>query len=826
MNPDRWNKIQTLFKEIINLDFSTRATRLLELRDLDPEMHKELMSLLAADADTTSILDGTVTEALDLNAFLSMEGTQIGQFELVELIGFGGMGSVYCAKRIKGGFEQEVALKLIKQGIDSEPILHRFRSERSILARLEHPNIARLVDGGITEDDRPWFAMEFVHGEPITSFTAREKLSVNQCLKLFEHITSAVQYAHRNLIIHRDLKPENIFVSGDASSPTIKLLDFGIAQIVDDIENQLTGSSGLTMAYASPEQKRGEPTTTLTDIYSLGVVLYQLLAGEHPNPEYRREEQEVRPVDPELESICRKAMEEKPEDRYETVADMSNDINNWKNDEPVDSYSEKGLYIFRKFMKRNQTPVSIAAIGIFAVILLTFYYTDQLQQEKEIAEQEARRAERIASVLGSSLGSIDPRKTSATELSAKKLLDNSLNYIGNELEGDPATQASLYGTLAGVYSSLAFFNEADSLSQLRYDHFIAAADTDNVEYLYVLTQRSDILMSLGKFDEAGTFISKAVSIADQHLDDNSLNYADILLSYNNYLYEVADFTEADSVLKIIKPIFEANRETRETDYQDVVFFLGTNYRKLGIYDSAEVYLMEALRLSEETFEAPNEMIASNLNHVSSLYQNMGEPERALPFAIASYEQRRQIFGEDHISTIASQANTARTYSAVGDYEKSAEQYEQVVEKFRRLYGEENFNLAGLTQSLGNVYSRMGNFEEAEKNMRKSLELSEKLLPPEDFRQSYPIQGMADMYRKQGRFDEALPYAERALENRELTLEENNALLAQSRLTVGVCLWNLGRQDEAREHLQKARALYDTDPELYASQLEIIEELGI
>ena len=826
MNPERWNQVQTLFKEIISLDFDTRTQRLMELRSNDPDMHKELLSLIAADEDPSSILDGTVSETIDLNEFLSMEGTEVGPFELTELIGFGGMGSVYRAKRMKGGFEQEVALKLIKQGIDSEQILNRFKSERSILARLEHPNIARLVDGGLTEDKRPWFAMEFVRGESIIKYATRLNLGINERLKLFQSVLSAVQYAHRNLVIHRDIKPENILVTSESESPRIKLLDFGIAQIVDDVENQLAGSTSLTMAYASPEQKRGEPTSTLTDIYSLGVVLYQLLSGVHPDEEYRKEDDVISSVDAELESICRKAMRENPVDRYETVADMSKEVDNWQNDEPVHSHSNKKLYVFRKFIKRNRAPVSMAIIGILAVIMLTLYYTNQLQQEKEIAEQQARRAERIASVLGNSLRSVDPTETSTNELSAKTLLDNSLSYIGDELEGDLVTQSSLYSTLANVYLSLGFINTADSLSILTYNQQLALADTTDIGYINTLAQRADILMMDGRFDEAGSYISRAVVLADQHLDNMGTDYADILYTYNDYLYEVADYNKSDSVLKIITPIYEQNRETHESEYQDAIFFLGSNYRKTGMYDSAEVYLIKALELSREVYEEPDEMIASNLNHVSSLYQNMGEPERALPYAMESYEMRKEIFGEDHIRTIASQANTARTLSAAEEYERAAEEYEKIIEKFRRLYGEDNFNLAGLTQSLGNVYLRLGEFELAESNMQKSLEISENLLPSEDFRQSYPLQGMADIYRKQGRFEEALPYAEQALQNRLQTLELRTALVAQSQLTMGLILWNLNREEQARELISEAKIFYETDPDLYANQLNEISELGL
>src|SRR6056297_1554317 len=225
MNAERWNQVQTLFKEILELDHDSRVTRLNEVRDTDDELFREIQSLLAADADHSSILDGFAIDSIDISGLLSIDGTRVGPFEIVRQVGSGGMGNVYLAKRVEGGFEQTVALKLIKYGMDSEQILRRFESERQILARLQHPNIARLVDGGIKDDGRPWFAMDYVQGEPIDEYCNRKDLDIEKRLELFLTVLSAVQYAHRNLVVHRDLKPHNILVHQDGDSVEIKLLD-------------------------------------------------------------------------------------------------------------------------------------------------------------------------------------------------------------------------------------------------------------------------------------------------------------------------------------------------------------------------------------------------------------------------------------------------------------------------------------------------------------------------------------------------------------------------------------------------------------------------
>ena len=808
------------------MESDTRDTRLEELRGDDPELFREVYSLLAADADNTSILDGFAIDTVDLSEFLSKKGTRVGPFILEDQIGSGGMGSVYMAKRVEGGFEQVVALKLIKEGLNNKLILKKFESERSILARLQHPNIARLVDGGSTKEGRPWFAMEYVQGEPIDEYCKNNNVSLKERVKLFKRVTDAVQYAHRNLIVHRDLKPFNILVSGDDKNPQIKLLDFGIAQLIDDSISSDVQSKAHTKAYASPEQKRGEATSTLTDIYSLGIVFKELLTGIHPQKDFRSSDEKPAEISGELRAICEKAMREEPEARYQTVAEFNDDLENWEQNKPVQSFSNQPFYVFKKFVSRNRASALICLFSVLAIVFLVLFYTSELQKEKEIAQREAERSAKIASVLGSSLGSVDPTQTAAGELSAKTLLDNSLSYIDSELKDDPDIQSNLYTTMAGVYANLGLFTTADSVSELSYNYFVAVADTQDTEYITTLSERSDILLQGGNFDEAGSLIERAVVLADQNMDRQSIAYADVLYNWNNYLYHKADYPKADSVLNIIKPIYEKNRDEYESYYQDIIFFLGTNYRKMGMYDSAEVYLKQALELSREIYDEPNEIIASNLNHMSSLYQNMDEPEKALPYAIESYEQRRQVFGEDHINTIASQANTARTYGGVGNYEKSAELYESVIEKFKRLYGENNFNLAGLTQSLGSTYLRMGDFENAEANMRKSLEISERLLSADNIRQAFPLHGMADILFQKGDFEQALTYARRALEIRENILEDDTPLLAHSRYMTGLCLWNLDERQEARELLLKAKAFYESDPERYGDELEKIKELDL
>lgn len=285
MNPERWRQVRKVFDQAVALPLGARDAYLDSECASDPELRKEVDSLLASfnEAGTGFLSTPVVDWRKAMPAPLSKQvGRRIGAYDILEEIGEGGMGEVYRAARADGQFEKQVAIKLVRGGYDSAAVLDRFRHERQILASLDHPNIARLLDGGTTEDGLPYLVMELIEGTRIDDYCNAHDLNVNDRLQLFLQVCSAVQYAHQRLVIHRDIKPGNILVTKEGVP---KLLDFGIAKILDPAGGaEATIAGPLTPGYASPEQIRGEPITTATDVYSLGVVLYQLLVGRSPYP--------------------------------------------------------------------------------------------------------------------------------------------------------------------------------------------------------------------------------------------------------------------------------------------------------------------------------------------------------------------------------------------------------------------------------------------------------------------------------------------------------------------------------------------------------------
>ena len=287
MNPERWQQVRHILDQALTVGTNDRADFLNSACAGDPELRDEVESLLRSHQDAGSAflnqppidLKALSGKSSDQSARL---GRRVGVYQLMEQIGQGGMGEVYRAVRADGQYDKEVAIKFVRLGFDSSAVLERFRHERQVLASLDHPNIARLFDGGTTDDGIPYLVMELIEGTPMDQYCAAHRLSVQERLRLFLQVCSAVQYAHQHLVIHRDIKPGNILVTRDGVP---KLLDFGIAKILDPaLNSQATGANPMTPEYASPEQIQGGAITTSTDVYSLGVVLYQVLTGHSPYP--------------------------------------------------------------------------------------------------------------------------------------------------------------------------------------------------------------------------------------------------------------------------------------------------------------------------------------------------------------------------------------------------------------------------------------------------------------------------------------------------------------------------------------------------------------
>jgi eukaryotic-like serine/threonine-protein kinase len=561
MTPERWQRLEELFHAMLALPSESRAASLSAACGDDVEMRVEVQRLLQADAHASAFVDGAAAGLEGVAATVLPDGAPIGAYRIVRELGRGGMGTVYLGERADAQFEMRVAIKVIKRGMDSDAVLQRFRHEQQILAGLEHPYIARLLDGGTTGEGLPYFVMEYVDGQPIDEYCRTRQLSIDARLKLIRQVCAAVSYAHQHLVVHRDIKPQNILVTADGVP---KLLDFGIAKLLDPGENASIaatefGAQVMTPQYASPEQLRGERVTTVSDVYALGVLQYELLAGARPydvtgkssaesclivvdtevtkpsaTAARRGDDVLCRRLRGDLDSIVITAMRKDPAERYGSVALLDDDIRRHLERLPVVARGDSWTYRAARFVRRRKLGVAAAAaivITLVGGVIATSWQARVARAERVRAERRFNDVRKLAnSVLFDYHDAIEalPGSTAVRE----RLVRDAQAYLDSlaaEASGDPALQRELaaaydrLGTVLGRPYAANLGDTAGAMESyrkaLKIREALAAADPRNPQARRELAQGHRRigwqLMGTTEFDASREHFRQAIAIYTQ-----------------------------------------------------------------------------------------------------------------------------------------------------------------------------------------------------------------------------------------------------------------------------------------------------------------------
>jgi serine/threonine-protein kinase len=758
MGAQRWDRVAAVFETALSLPLGERPAYLDEASSGDPELRREVEALLAADQAASGVLERVVghaaraATAADLTT-VARAGERLGAYEVIREIGHGGMGVVLLAVRADDTFRKTVAIKVVRRGASDPDVLRRFVAERQILADLEHPNIARLLDGGATDEGLPFLVIEHVEGAPLGAFCDAGRLGVKARLELFLKVCDAVQYAHGALVVHRDLKPSNILVTADG---TPKLLDFGIAKLLDERPDALstrTVTRLMTLEYASPEQVRGKAITTATDVYSLGVVLYELLAGRRPfghagdEPDLERlicDEEPGRPsqaaqgggvtvaqargVTPErlrrelsgdLDTVILKALRKEPERRYRSVEQLAADIRRHLDGLPVSARRDTIGYRAQKFVRRHRVGVATAA----GVAALTVFYTVRLTQERDRARLEAARSEQVAGFLRGLFQGSSPYETRGRDVSARDLVDRGAERLERELAGQPRVRATMLGVIGDVYRDLGLYDTAAAILrealalQRRLDGADAAATAA------ILSSLAGSLEYSGDFDSPDSMFRQALQLRRAQLGEDHESVGASLVDLAAFLRRKGVLNEADSLYRYALAL--ERREGRQQRIAAILDGLGGVMEAKGNYAAAVPFYREAVQRVEQAPVIDSLTLSTARNNLAVALSNLGELAEAESLLRFSLDVDRRYLGEDHDHTSTVRMGLGRIYRDAGRFDEAEAQFTAALEADRRRLGADHASIATRLGFLAGISMERGRPAEAEAYYREALGIRRK-----------------------------------------------------------------------------------------------------
>ncbi len=733
MNRDSWLKIRKLFEEAFDLPSDARNEYLLQACGEDVSLRKEVEKLLAAHREDSYLeppQEFTGNSLLDNAARASSPPPErVGKYRLLECIGSGGMGQIYRAVRDDREYEKEVAVKLIKRGMDTEEILRRFRTERQTLASLDHPNIARLLDGGTTRDGLPYLVMEYVNGVPIDKYCDREKLSIVARLRLFRQVCSAVEYAHRNLIVHRDIKPGNILVTPEGIP---KLLDFGIAKLLGNESSGMTVTTVssmkmMTPRYASPEQIMGRAMTTATDVYSLGVVLYELLTGrspyscetqsrnsierqiiqsdpERPSASVRRDtttlegETTVASIEAvcasrnitrdklrkllkrDLDTIVMTALHRETERRYASVEQLSEDIRRYLGGLPIVAEADSLGYVASKFIIRHKSVVTVSVLAFLILVAGVIGTTTAMfraQKAALVAENatakansELKKANEIRQFLQDMLAAANP-ENEGRDVTVREVLDQASKRVDTELGSEPAVCEAVHRTIGQTYLGLGLYEEARFHLEKADEICKEIYGSESIEYA---RSNDDLVAALMMFKykyRLGKVILQNIELYQKILGENNIESARRYAAYGAFLSKYHKYQDAIEVYRQSFSMFE--QLGLKPTYDELEGF-GKALSSAGYFIEGKEMLDLSLETAIKANGYESVSVAGILHSMAVHHDNLGEFEKSEALFREVLRIRTKLFGADDLRLPVTILSIADIMYITGRFEEAASWY--------------------------------------------------------------------------------------------------------------------------------------------------------
>ena len=819
MNASRWERVQTLFHLAADLPEDERRQYVSAECTDDPSIADEVLAMLDEDSRGNSLLDRDVSHlaraVVDSPVVPVLPIESFGPYRISSMLGEGGMGVVYLAER--GDLGSKAAIKILRDAWLSPARRERFAIEQRTLAQLNHPCIARLYDADTLPDGTPWFVMEYVEGVPLTAFCDTHASTISERLRLFRDVCEAVQHAHRHAIIHRDLKPSNILVTQDG---TVKLLDFGIAKQLESLEGSdvtRTGLRPMTPAYAAPEQVSAGRLGIHTDVYSLGVVLYELLVGrlpfdvaqttpselerliveqepERPSVAARRTpalpvgssraQSASKPQWADLDVLCLTAMHKDPARRYASVEALIRDVDHYLTGAPLEARPDSLRYRTSKFVRRNMTAVTTAAAVFAAVVGLTVFYTVRLASARNAAVAEAARTQRIQRfMLDLFRGNEDDAVGPADSLRVVTLIGRGVEQA-RTLDEEPAVQAELFETLGGIYRALGKMTPADSLLRASLEQRRRLFGPDHPAIASSMLALGELRNAQAEYDSAEKFIRAGLAIAKRRLPPTDPVIANATNSLGQVMYERGSYTDAEPILLEAARLYSRG-DTVTPGLASALTNLANTYFYLGKYATSDSLNQRVLAMDKELYGPRHAYVADVLINLGAIRFEWAKYPEAEAYYREALEINRAWYGENHPETASNLTALGRALASEQRLPEAGMVLRQALEISERVYGPVHPRVASALNELSRVKQSEKKLDEAEAGFRRMAEIYKSVHNDKHYVISIALSNIAGVHQERGEYVKAEELFREAI-------RRYDGLLAADHQLVGIARGRLGR----------------------------------
>ena len=781
MTPREFEELDDLFQRAVELSTLERAVLIDQVRQRSPVQAQRLVAMLEADESAGNTVDSAMSE---VSRQLGESGDPLlgecfGPYRIDEVLGRGGMGTVYRGTRVDGEFRQIAAIKTVRYGLESPEWIARFHREREILAQMSHSGIARLLDGGTGPRGLPFVAMEFVEGVPLTEYVGANECDLRERLRLFAELCDTVAFVHRNLIVHRDIKPANVMVTPDGR---VKLLDFGIARLTDEFGSGGTATAtqlrAMTPDYASPEQILGQTVTTSADIYALGVLLYELLTGDRPirldtqNPlamaqaivehdptapsdflarvdpvsagPAARSRLQPRQLRGDLDRITMMALRKEPERRYASAAMFADDVRRFLEGRPVQAQIDSWHYRLRKFVQRHPLSSGAAVVALAVILgfsLLTQRQSRRLAAERDRAVEAESHAAAGADFLEDLFSVADPRTGGDRGASALDMLHAGIERLDRDHALVPSVRAEMYLTVGLALCNLEEFAAGIPALEKSVSLHEQISGRRSLPTANAMHRLGDVLRRVDRYDEAFALMSEALEIRREHFSEESYEIAD---SYNNLAILAVAMGEYEKSEKLQAESVEMHTRVSGADSQEV----STALNNLALLKRRRGKIDESLELSRRSFEIKSRgpdrsgaLLARNGMALS--LQREGRHEEALSLFTEVLAGQTLLLGDTHSRRLTTTCQLAALEIEMGRYEEAARRLADIEPVILESHGERSMSYARWLQERATLDRHLGDLERAEVRIRLAAEIHEERTGDRHF-------GMPTLWLEHGR----------------------------------------------------------------------------